>query len=252
MLNRTCLNVHKEIKMNKYVVLDIETTGTHPIHSEIIEIGAVYIENGKVTKTFDELICPTQDISEYITSITGITNEMVANSFPVQEVLPRFIEFCEDVPLIGHNIILFDYRMLKAKANDLGFQFEKSGLDTLVISRKMLQELPSRRLGQLCAYYHISLENAHRAYHDAYATYELFEKLRQQFESLEPKLFVPQPMKWEVPKQELLTKKQQAYLESLCDMHHIVLQQDIKRLTKSECSKLIDKIILTYGKQRRL
>lgn len=36
--------------MNKYVVVDIETTGAHPVQSEIIEIGAVYIEEGQVKK----------------------------------------------------------------------------------------------------------------------------------------------------------------------------------------------------------
>ena len=157
--------------MNRYVVLDIETTGTHPIRNEIIEIGAVYVENGQVIKKFNELICPRESISEYITGITGIDDTMVADAPPIEEVMPRFIDFCEDVPLIGHNIILFDYRMLKAKAVALGFEFEKKGLDTLNISRKVLGNLPSRRLGALCEYYQINLEHAHRAYDDAFATY---------------------------------------------------------------------------------
>ena len=234
--------------MNRYIVLDIETTGTHPIENEIIEIGAVYIENGKVKKIFNELIRPTQVISDYIISITGITNEMVAEAPSIEEVLPRFLEFCEDVPLIGHNIILFDYRMLKAKATALGFKFEKRGVDTLVISRKMLADLPSRKLGDLCEHYEISLENAHRAYHDAHATYELFEKLKAEFEAEEPKLFMPEPMKWDVPKREPMTKKQKSYLESLCKGHQVPLPNNYEQLSKSECSKLIDKIIVNHGR----
>ncbi len=234
--------------MNKYVVVDIETTGAHPVQSEIIEIGAVYIEEGQVKKIFNELVRPTQMISDYIISITGITNEMVADAPPIEEVMPRFIDFCEDVPLIGHNIILFDYRMLKAKATALGFTFEKMGVDTLVISRKMLAHLPSRKLGDLCDHYAISLENAHRAYHDAFATYELFEKLRNEFEKKEAKLFLPERMKWEVPKIEPMTKKQKNYLESLCKGHGLVLPQGYENLSKSECSKLIDKIIVGHGK----
>ena len=80
--------------MNHYVVLDIETTGTHPIRNEIIEIGAVYVENGKPIKKFNQLVRPNEEISEYITSITGIDYEMVKDAPSIEEVMPKFIEFC--------------------------------------------------------------------------------------------------------------------------------------------------------------
>lgn len=238
----------KEKKMNHYVVLDIETTGTHPIRNEIIEIGAVYVEEDKPVKQFNQLVCPNESISEYITSITGIDYEMVKDAPPIEEVMPQFIEFCGDAPLIGHNIILFDYRMLKAKAVKLGYDFERKGLDTLVISRKMLQNLPSRKLGALCTHYGIDLEHAHRAYDDAYATYELFSHLKKDFSSIEPKLFVPQPMIWEMPKWEPITAKQKRYLASLCQKHELAFPSNVDGLSKSEASRVIDKIISQYGK----
>lgn len=234
--------------MDTYVVVDIETTGAHPLNSDVIEIGAVYIENGKVKKAFNELVCPTQEISSYITSITGITNEMVKDKPTIEIIMPEFASFCEDVPLIGHNIILFDYRMLKVKAERLEIPFAKSGVDTLVIARKMLQELPSRKLGALCEYYGISLENAHRAYDDAYATYELYLKLKAEFYNTHPQLFEPAPMEWHVPKSVPLTKRQKSYLLSLCERHEITLKEDIDALTKSQCSKLIDSIISEHGR----
>lgn len=234
--------------MNTYVVVDIETTGAHPLNSDIIEIGAVYIEQGKVAETFNKLICPNQEISPYITSITGITNNMVKYEPNIEEIMPQFIDFCRDVPLIGHNIILFDYRMLKVKAAGLGIPFEKKGIDTLVIARKMLHELPSRKLGSLCEHYHIVLENAHRAYHDAFATYELYLKLQQAFFDTDPKIFEPMPMEWEIPKHVPITKRQKSYLLSLCSKHDITLKEDIDGLTKSQCSRMIDTIILKYGK----
>lgn len=234
--------------MNHYVVLDIETTGTHPIRNEIIEIGAVYVENGKPIKKFNQLVRPNEEISEYITSITGIDYEMVKDAPSIEEVMPKFIEFCGDAPLIGHNIILFDYRMLKAKAVKLGYDFERKGLDTLVISRKMLQDLPSRKLGDLCEHYAIDLEHAHRAYDDAYATYELFVHLQNAFEHVDPKLFEPQPMIWELPKWESITAKQKSYLSSLCRNHQLETPSNIEGLSKSEASRMIDKIISQYGK----
>lgn len=234
--------------MEQYVVLDIETTGTHPLRSDIIEIGAVYVDNHKVKKTFNELICPDEEITPYITSITGITNEMVKDKRKIDQVLPEFIEFCEDVPLVGHNIILFDYRMLKAKAQRLQLTFERVVLDTLVISRKMLDTLPSRRLGDLCTYYNISLENAHRAFDDAFATYNLYEKLKADFYSTDPDLFQPQAVKYELPKITPLTAKQKNYVLKLCEMHNLEKIEGLDELTKSEASRLIDKIISQYGR----
>lgn len=234
--------------MDRYVVLDIETTGTHFIRNEIIEIGAVFIENGKPTKKFNELVCPKEEISEYITSITGIDNEMVKDALPIEEVMPHFLNFCEDVPMVGQNIIFFDYRMLKVAATKLGYTFEKKGVDTLVIARKMLADLPSRKLGALCEHYEISLENAHRAYDDAFATYEVYRALEREFKAVEPKLFVPKPMQWEIPKWEPITAKQKAYMASLCKTHKLELDMNVDKLSKSEASKVIDKIISQYGK----
>lgn len=234
--------------MERYVVLDIETTGTHPIRNEIMEIGAVFIEKGQPIKTFNQLVRPNEAISEYITSITGIDENVVKDAPSIEEVMPRFIEFCEDVPLIGHNIVIFDYRMLKAKAMALGFEFEKQGVDTLVISREMLQELPSRRLGDLCTYYHINLENAHRAYDDAFATYELFKALQKDFYTKKPQLFQPKPMIWQPPKWEPITNRQKRYLVNLCKAHQIEMDFNVEVLSKSEASRKIDGIIVQYGK----
>ncbi len=234
--------------MDKYVVVDIETTGANPIKNDIIEIGAVKVVNGKAVDKFSELIRPNELISDYIIGITNITNEMVADKPPLEEIMPRFVEFCEDVPLVGHNIVLFDFRMLKAKATKLGFRFEKLGVDTLTISRKMLSELPSRKLGELCKYYNISLEHAHRAYDDAYATYMLFEHLKKDFYDVEPGIFVPKPMQWSVTKSSAITSKQLAFLKRLYKAHGLEEDVDFTKLTKSEASKLIDKTILAYGR----
>ena len=234
--------------MRPYVVVDIETTGTQPLNSDIIEIGAVYIENNQVIRTFNKLVKPEQEISSYITSITGITNEMVETAKPIEEIMPEFVEFCKNASLIGHNLIVFDYRMLKVKATRLGLEFEKSGLDTLIIARKMLSELPSRKLKDLCEYYGIDLVNAHRAYDDAYATYELFVKLKEDFYNEDPALFEPMPMKWDIQKTYPITSKQKNYLIKLCQRHGVIIDQNIDLLNKSEVSKMIDKMINQYGR----
>ncbi|OOB80328.1 MAG: hypothetical protein BEN19_05520 [Epulopiscium sp. Nuni2H_MBin003] len=234
--------------MDKYIVVDIESTGVKLSEDEIIEIGAVYIENGTPKDKFNTLIKPTTPISQNITNITGISNEMVKYAYGVDAVLPKFITFTRGCPLVGHNINIFDYRLLKIHANKLNLAFNCKLVDTLVIARKVLDILPSRKLGDLCEFYNIKLVNAHRAYDDAYATYELFVKLEQQFGLVNPELFIPQQIEFKAPKIEPITSKQIAYLESLCKKYNISPEKDIATMSKSEGSRNIDKIISKYGR----
>ncbi|MGL4362094.1 MAG: 3'-5' exonuclease [Cellulosilyticaceae bacterium] len=235
--------------MDKYVVLDIETTGTSILDSDIIEIGAVYIENNQVTKIFNQLVYTPQVITPYIQGITGINNMMLEGKPHIEEVLIKFIEFCGDAPIVGHNVILFDYRMIKAKAKKYKIDFQKDAVDTLVIARKYLKNLPSRKLGDLCTYYNINLVNAHRAYDDAHATYMLYCNLKKDFGVIGEVDFMPKCIEWEVPKNPPITEKQKKYILNLCDLHKIELTKPVDEYSKSNASKMIDQIIREYGKQ---
>ena len=67
------------------------------LNSEIIEIGAVKIQGGKVLSVFNEYVKPTVSIPQNITELTGIDDSMVADADSIDKVLPRFLEF------IGNN-----------------------------------------------------------------------------------------------------------------------------------------------------
>ena len=149
-----------------YVCVDIETTGVRPKWDRIIEIGAVKVRDGRKVETFSKLIYPGIPIPERITDLTGITNEMIKGQDKIQQVLPEFIEFAGDDLLLGHNI-RFDYSFLKQNAINEKLTFEKSGMDTLKIARKLLPDLESRALDFLCEHYGIKDENHHRAFNDA-------------------------------------------------------------------------------------
>lgn len=233
----------------KFIVLDLETTGSHPMNNEIIEIGAVKVIDGKIVDTFSQLVCPREEIPEYVSMLTGITADMVAKAPPIEKVLPEFIEFCQDYVIVGHNVILFDYRMLKAKANKQGYTFEKSAIDTLIIARNCLGNLPSRKLGDLCRYYGIDLIHAHRALDDAMATYELLAALIGDYYAVAPELFTPRKIAWKVPKRSQATLKQKKFLRHLLMTHHLTPDGDLEKLSKSEASKRIDGIIRKYGRE---
>lgn len=240
--------------MQSYIAVDLETTGLSPVENEIIEIGAVLVEDGKVKETFSELVKPSVMIPAKITEITGIDDTMVADKKPVGEVLERFLAFAGDRPLLGHNL-KFDYSFLKVNGEKIGKRINSTGMDTLKIAKQVLPELSSRSLASLCEYYHVENECAHRAYEDAKATAEIFEKMKKQFQTAFPEAFKPQQMQYKIKKQEPITIKQKKYLLDLLKYHKIkietILEEDavsIDELTKSKASKLIDYIILHYGR----
>lgn len=176
--------------LKSYIAFDLETTGLSPAQNEIIEIGALKVRDGKVRERFMEFVRPKKKISYVVSNLTGITNDMVSEARTCSEVLPDFLTFCGEDILIGHNVT-FDYSFVKRNAASRGYGFEKKGIDTLKIARKVHKDMKSKSLGCLCDYYHIDNQDAHRAYHDALATAKLYQTLAHYFEEREPGLFVP-------------------------------------------------------------
>ena len=162
---------------SNYVLFDIETTGLDPEYDEIIEIGAIKVDNNKVMDEFHSLIKPDNEIDEFITNLTGITNEMVENAPNIEEVLPNFINFIGDEIFIGHNVN-FDINFVYDKTVNLGLGIVKNNyVDTMRLSRILLPELPHHRLKDLAEYYGIDTKGNHRASKDVQITNEVYLKL---------------------------------------------------------------------------
>lgn len=228
--------------LKSYIAFDVETTGLNPMENEIIEIGALKVRDGKVAERFMEFIHPTAPISAAITNLTGITNEMVAGARPRCEVVSDFLDFCEDDILIGHNVS-FDYSFMKCSAAADGLPFEKLGIDTLKIAKKVHSDLDSKSLGSLCAYYNIENRAAHRAYHDALATAKLYQTLAHYFEADDPKLFQPVQLTYRVKKTQPATIKQIALLNNLIRKKRADIKWDPAAITRSEASRLIEELL---------
>ena len=228
--------------LKSYVCFDLETTGLDPLYNEIIEIGALKVRDGKVAERFMEFIHPQEEISPMITNLTGITNEMVANARPADTVISDFLEFCENDVLIGHNVG-FDYSFMKSGASNLGLTFEKFGIDTFKIAQRTLKSLPSKSLSSLCEYYQIENKAAHRAYYDALATAKLYQTLAHYFEPQDPKVFQPLQLQYKIKKVQPATPKQIALLERLTEQKELIPDWDAATLTRSEASRIIDRLL---------
>ncbi|MCR4590131.1 MAG: PolC-type DNA polymerase III [Lachnospiraceae bacterium] len=165
-----------------YVVFDIETTGFSAKSDRIIEIGAVRVENGQVTDTFDEFVNPEIPIPLKIQSLTGINDEMVRDAETIDHVLPRFLEFAANAVIVAHNAA-FDTGFIREKAGNLGLSFDKTVIDTLGLGRFLMPDLNNHKLDTLSTALEVSLENHHRAVDDATATGYIFIKLLEKLYS---------------------------------------------------------------------
>lgn len=226
------------------VAVDVETTGIDPEFDRIIEIGALRPETGEV---FQTLINPGRPLAPRITELTGITDEMLFGQPSEEEAIGAFLEFLsEDRVLLGHNIP-FDHSFLSQAIRRSGFEeIAFKGIDTLKIARVLCAELPSKKLETLCEHFGLTNERAHRASSDAMVTCQLYEKLKEMQKELQ--LFEPVPMHFQPKKQEPMTKKQRSFLNAILSFHKLEGQFKTEGLTKSEASRLIDKLILAYGR----
>ncbi len=157
------------------VVFDFETTGLSPKYGDRpIEVGAVRIEEGRVTDTFQRLMNPGFAISSFIESLTGISNELIAAAAPCEVVMGQFAEFIENSHLVAHNAS-FDLRFLELELNSLQKVQEYEAACSMLISRRIFPDAPDHKLKTLTSFCSLDNNNVfHRALDDAEKTGQLW------------------------------------------------------------------------------
>ena len=158
-----------------YIVFDIETTGFSAIRDKIIEIGAVKVVNGEIVDRFSTFVNPQRPIPFEITNLTSITDEMVLEADPIENVLPQFLEFVGDGVLVAHNAS-FDVGFIEQNCRYQEIEYRFTYVDTVAMARVLLPTLSKYKLNLVAKTLGISLENHHRAVDDAGATAEIFVK----------------------------------------------------------------------------
>lgn len=168
----------------RYVVLDFETTGLSPDRGDkIIEIGAVEIVDGVITRRHATLVDPEMSIGAHITRITSIDDSMVAGAPHIETALPTLLDFIGDATLVAHNIV-FELRFLSYECRRLRLALPDRNLCTLKLARRLYPGLPNYKLGSLLGEFKIRPDGPlHRALPDAKATAELLLIMQQKHPS---------------------------------------------------------------------
>lgn len=178
-------------KDKSFVVVDIETTGlnSNPDYGEvnhIIEVGAVKIEQGKITKKFSSFCTCPISLPDEIVKLTGKSNGDLANAPTIKQVLCELYKFCKDSEIVGHNVS-FDLGFLNYCGAQQKILFKQAYADTLAMSRLLLKnKLVNYRLATVAEHFKLKFKG-HRALNDALVTAKIFLKLTDLQEKQEKK-----------------------------------------------------------------
>jgi DNA polymerase III subunit epsilon len=161
-----------------FAVLDVETTGGSPLTDALTEVGAACWRGGELLDTFDTLVDPGGPIPEPVSTLTGITDTMVAGAPGPTAVLADLTGFVGDAVVVGHNL-RFDLAFLGAVAARSGWPaLDNITVDTLALARRLVRDdVPDCRLGTLARALRLDHLPTHRALADVLATGDLLHRM---------------------------------------------------------------------------
>ena len=172
--------VPKFLQNKTFVCYDFETTGLHYVNGDkIIEIGAVKIENGKITEKFMSFIDPEKHIPEEASAISGIVDSDVLGAPTADKVLQDFYKWTRGAIIIGYNNINFDNIFLIGQGKEARWNFDNETDDVYRWAQKYVRGAKNYRLKTIADKLGVTLDNAHRAVYDALATAEVFIKIHE-------------------------------------------------------------------------
>lgn len=157
------------------VVFDFETTGLDTKTCRIIEIGAIKYINRREVERFSMLIDPGLTIDAEITSVTGITPEMLVGAPKIESVLPQFHDFVRGCVGIAHNAE-FDCGVLVSESARLGISCDYTVICSLKLARAFVNS-ERKNLDALAAHYGLEFESRHRSIGDILVTAEVLWRI---------------------------------------------------------------------------
>ena len=224
--------------ISDYIAIDLETTGIRLSKDKIIEVGLLKVKDSHIIDTFSCVINPDMQVDDKILELTKISKNELENAKRIHEVINHIVDFCEEYVLLGHNTI-FDYSFVKKEANRAGLEFEKRGIDTYKLCKRVLPENVRKNLTEACGYFGIERKNSHRAFSDAYYTHVLFQEIIKKFKTLE---ISSEAMKVKIKKFVSIRKRTKEDLQKLLNCHRIGCKVNIDLLSESEAKRMMDKI----------
>lgn len=170
----------KRNDINKFVIIDVETTGLNNETDRIIEIGALKISNNNIEDMFECLINQEMVIPELIINLTGLTEEMLnENGITEAKAIKKCMEFIGNEIVFGYNVS-FDIDFITKASERQGISQQiKQARDVMAIARKKIDEISDYKLDTVAKYFGFERKNKHRAIDDCKMTHQIYLKLNE-------------------------------------------------------------------------
>ena len=161
-----------------YVVIDLETTGLDPNYDNIIEMAAVRIVDNAIVDRFQSLVYQQFGVDDFITELTGITDDMLKSAPPLADVMEQFLEFVGNSVIVAHNAH-FDVNFIYDNCNELfECDFVNNFVDTMRVSRRPFKEEKTHTLSAIVERFKVGGNVEHRALADAIKTHLCYEYMK--------------------------------------------------------------------------
>ena len=151
---------------DRLAIVDLETTGAHPVRDRITEIAIVRIEGGREVERWSSLVDPGVPIPPTIQRLIGITDAMVASAPAFEALADTVLALLDDTVFVAHNA-RFDYGFLKSAFSRMARPFDLPVLCTVKLSRALYPEYHRHGLDALIARHGLQCSARHRAMGDA-------------------------------------------------------------------------------------
>jgi DNA polymerase-3 subunit epsilon len=161
-----------------FSIVDVETTGASARFGRIIELGILRVEKGVVVETFESLVNPGQELPEFITKLTGITDKHLKRAPTFDDIKDKVLDLLTDSVFVAHNVD-FDYAFLKQEFKRSGYGFNSERMCTVKLSRSLYPEYKRHNLTELIARF--ECKRRHRALDDAKVLWDFIEMVNGKF-----------------------------------------------------------------------
>ena len=162
------------------VFVDIETNGLNHVRGRVVEVAAIRVENGQITREFRQLIDPGVPLPQFITRLTGITQNDLAGAPIFAAIADELHECLSGAIFVAHNV-RFDYSFLKQEFKRIGKQFNPRQLCTVRLSRALYPTERSHKLASVIERHNLQVSARHRAYDDAHALWQFVQIVQREF-----------------------------------------------------------------------
>lgn len=166
--------------MNTVAVIDFETTGISPGQgARATEVAIVLLQEGRVVDRYQSLMNAGVRIPSFITQLTGISDAMIAQAPPADQVMREAARFAGDAPMVAHNAA-FDRKFWIAELTRAGQPASQPYACTMLLARRLYPQVPNHKLGTLVDYHGLPRTGAaHRALADAEMAAQLLLQIVQ-------------------------------------------------------------------------